>query len=301
MMEDYKFLSMHKPVLLHEVIAILDPREGDFVIDGTLGGGGHAREIIKHIGKRGMFLGVDKDHEAIARFKDYSALPKSSFFMEQSNYAYIPGILKKNNMPKADGLIIDLGFSSYQIDDPKRGFSFHSDGPLDMRYGNSGMTTEEIINTFSEEKLIDIISRYGEERFSRRIARAIMESRKDRRITRTFELADIIKHAYPSRFRHGRIHPATKTFQAIRIAVNQELENLEKLLSSLPDIVNSGGRVAVISFHSLEDRMVKRSFKELTSSGKAEILTKKPIVPRREEVEGNPKSRSAKLRGIRFI
>jgi len=306
----HKFLDMeHTPVLLHEVIAMLNPCYGEFFIDGTLGGGGHARAIIERLGNSGMFLGVDKDRRAISQFREQmennpnGTLPNSSIFIEQSNYAHVSEIMKKNNMPKADGLIVDLGFSSYQINDPTRGFSFHIDGPLDMRYEDLGdvETARDVINNSREEEIVRILKVYGEERFPKRIANAIVLARKKKKIETTIELARVIVEAVPTRFRHGRIHLATRTFQAFRIFVNHELENLETLLTYLPDIVNSGGRVAIISFHSLEDRMVKTSFRDFAKSGICQILTKKPIVPEREEVEHNPRSRSAKLRVIKFI
>jgi len=308
MNKDHKFLGMgHIPVLLQEVMELLNPQSGEFFIDGTLGGGGHAIEILKRIAPSGKFVGVDMDAQAILRFVEKvqkecrGILPETSFFITQSNYACIPDILEEKKMSKADGLIIDLGFSSYQIDDSERGFGFRIDGPLDMRYGGFGIKAEDVINTYSETEIANIIFRYGEERFSRRIASAINRARQKKKIETTRELAEIVLNAYPMRQKHRRIHPATKTFQALRIFVNNELENLETALKFLPIIMRKGGRVSIISFHSLEDRMVKEAFKNLKKLGYVEIMTKKPITPTLEEVEKNPRSRSAKLRVIQFI
>jgi 16S rRNA (cytosine1402-N4)-methyltransferase len=236
------------------------------------------------------------------------------------NYADLPEIFKKIHRPlkkseglKADGLIIDLGFSSEQIEQSGRGFSFLKDEPLIMRYADEGLTAAEVINSFSEKDLADILWRYGEERFSRQIAPKIIEERKRKRILTTFELVEIIKKAVPKKYERGRIHPATRVFQALRIYVNRELENLETLLKKLdPEtdvlhrcgagkILNNKGRVAIISFHSLEDRLVKNYFKQMAKKGYAEILTKKPITPTKEEIKNNPRSRSAKMRAVKIL
>jgi 16S rRNA (cytosine1402-N4)-methyltransferase len=297
---------IHIPVLLKETIEILNPQPGEFFIDGTIGSGGHALEILKKIGPKGKLLGVDWDRNAIANCELLIADYKNAILVND-NYANTPEILKKNHLPKADGLLIDLGFSSESLESG-RGFTFQKDEPLDMHYNietrdkgqGTEMTAAEVVNSFSEKDLAEIFWKYGEERFSRQIAKKIIEERKIRPIKTTFDLVEIIKKAIPPshRYRHShrQIHPATRIFQALRIYVNHELENLEKLLKNLNNIVK--GRIAIISYHSLEDRLVKNYFRELKNQGKAEILTKKPIRPTNEEIQANPRSRSAKLRAL---
>ncbi len=288
---------------------MLDPRPGTFFIDGTLGAGGHAMAILEREGNEGIFLGVDRDKRAVTAFKEATqkntsiVFPQSSLFIYEASYADIPGIIQKNSMPKADGLLLDLGFSSDQIEDAARGMSFMKNGPLDMRYADDGetLTARDIVNTFPETEIADIVWKYGEERFSRRIAGAIVRFRNTEKIETTDTLRDIVLKAVPMRFRHGRIHPATKTFQALRIFVNKELEHLTTLLDTLPTIMASGSRVAIISFHSLEDRIVKERFRELARQGVAHILTKKPVCASEEEAAENPRSRSAKLRVLHIL
>lgn len=295
----------HIPVLLKEVIEILNPKPGpacrlpagqagqagNFFIDGTVGSGGHAAEIMKRIGSKGKFLGIDWDENNL-----------NSLVSVHGNFADLPKILEERKLGKADGLLLDLGMSSEQLERSGRGFSFLRDEPLIMRYQYLGgrtseiLTAAEVINSFSEKELADIFFKYGEERFSRRIARKIIEERRKKRILTTFELVEIIKKAVPKNYERGRIHPATRTFLALRIFTNQELVNLEKLLNSLGQILKVGGRIAVISFNSLEDRLVKNYFRERAKNGEIEILTKKPIRPTIEEIKQNPRSRSAKLR-----
>ena len=319
---------MHIPVLLKESIEILDPKKGKFFIDGTIGGGGHSVEILKKIGVSGKLLGIDWDKDAIERlnppagggkFKNYK-----NAILINGNYADLTEILEKLNFSKADGLIIDLGFSSDQLEKSGRapnqsklgtgrGFSFMRNEILDMRYNPTGedLTAAEVVNSFSEKELADIFWKYGEEKYSRQIAKKIIEERKKKRILTAFELVEIIKKAVPKNYeprsrtsslrgRQGRIHPATKVFQALRIYVNYELDNLEKLLKNLTAILNSDGRVVIISFHSLEDRLVKNYFRQIVKEGKAEFLARKPIRPSIEEIKNNPRSRSAKLRAIKI-
>ncbi len=292
---------MHTPVLLQEVLQALDPKPGEFMIDGTLGAGGHARELIKRVGKFGMFLGTDWDPDAVLHFKVPESGEVQRVIVRNASYTAIPEILKDEELPKADGLLLDLGFSSTQVEDAKRGFSFLHDGPLDMRYTTGGISAAEVVNSYRENELADILYQYGDERFSRQIAKRIVEERRTARIMTTRRLADIVVTATPARFRHGRIHAATKTFQALRIYVNHEFENIESILNSLDGVLKPGGRVAVITFHSLEDTIVKKKFQELAKEGKAELLMKKPLAPTDEEVEKNPRSRSAKLRALRWM
>lgn len=288
---------MHKPVLLKETIEILNPQPGEFFIDGTIGNGGHAMAILEKIGPKGKLLGIDWDGNAIERLKIERFKNYKNVILRQGNYADLPEILKslkdgKFKSLKADGLLLDLGFSSEQL--AGRGFSFLRNEFLDMRYStDTEITAAEVVNSFNEKDLADIIYNYGEERYSRRIARKIVEERRKKPIKTTFELAALVNKAVPGR---GRLNPSTKTFQALRIYVNKELENLETLLKNLNKIVK--GRIAIISFHSLEDRLVKNYFRELKKSGKAEILTGKPIRSTIQEIQINPRSRSAKLRTI---
>lgn len=311
----------HTPVLLKEVIAVLDPKPGEFFIDGTVNGGGHAVAILEKISPAGKFLGIDWDNDAVDIFKlktensrlrqDFGGQAKLKIIAIHGNYADLPEILEKirkadPSIPlRASGLLLDLGMSSEQLERSGRGFSFRKDEPLIMQYQSSSeiLTAAEIINSFNEKELADIFFKYGEERFSRKIAKKIIEERKNKRILTTFELVEIIKKALPAgrqgsskNYERGRIHPATRIFQALRIYVNSELENLEKLLKNLDKILKPKGRIAIISFHSLEDRLVKHYFREKAKEGGMEILTKKPIGPTVEEAGQNPRSRSAKLR-----
>ncbi len=315
---------IHKPVLLHEAIEILNPQPGEFFIDGTIGSGGHAMAILEKIGPKGKLLGIDWDKDAIKRLsaKGGSASGGKDFknvILVNDNYANLPEILKElkkanPSIPlRANGLIIDLGFSSEQLESGRapnqsklgtgRGFSFLRNEILDMRYDSESKnpTAAEVVNSFSEKDLAEIFYKYGEERFSRQIAKKIVEERKKKRILTTFDLTEAIKKAVPRNYERGRIHPATRTFQALRIYVNDELGNLEKLLNNLPKILKAKGRAAIISFHSLEDRLVKNAFRELKTKKIAEILTKKPITPTIEEIRQNPRSRSAKMRAIQLI
>lgn len=293
--------DMHRPVLLKETIELLNPARGAFIIDGTLGGGGHAKAIAGRIGKEGMLLAIDWDREAIERFKDEAAHLLPRVVLMQGNYKDIPKLLHTAHLPKADGVLVDLGFSSFQIDAPERGFSFRGDGPLDMRYAREEgrETAAAIVNGSSEDVLTDIFRTCGEERYARPIAHALVEARRKERIMTTHALAEAVERAIPGG-RRGRIHPATKVFQALRIFVNGEFENIAEFLGKAEECVKPGGRIAVISFHSLEDRIVKRAMQAYAKEKKAELITKKPIVPDREEEKENPRSRSAKLRGIQL-
>lgn len=289
----------HIPVLLQEVVALLDPKPGEFFIDGTAGNGGHLAALLERVGESGKVLGIDFDPSAIGRLTEkFSA--KENVTLVNGNYANTAEILEGRHLPKADGFLLDIGFSSMQVDASGRGFSFQKDEPLDMRYQpNEGMATaEEVVNGIGEKELADLIYQFGEERMSRQVAKAIVEHRRKRRIETTLQLAEIVKGALPRSYERGRIHPATRTFQALRIYVNGELANLERALTHIPRIVKSGGRVAVISFHSLEDRIVKNIFRDMHKEKNATLLTKKPLIAGEEELSRNPRSRSAKLRAI---
>ncbi len=298
---------MHIPVLLNEIIEILNPQLGEFFIDGTIGNGGHAIEIFNKIIPKGKLLGIDLDKSILdvagskisIEIKNKKLKIKNNLILEQGNYANLPEILKNKKLPKADGLILDLGFSSEHLN-VGRGFSFQKDEFLDMRYNLDfrGQTAAEVINIFSEKILADIIYEYGEERYSRRIAKNIVKERKLKLIKTTFDLVKIIKQVVPKNYEKGRINPATRTFQALRIYVNDELSNLENILKNIKQVVKIKGRVVIISYHSLEDRLIKNYFRELKQTSKAKILTKKPIRATKEEIEKNPRSRSAKMRAI---
>lgn len=285
----------HKPVLLKEVIEYLNPKPGEFIVDGTLDGGGHAAEIMKLIKPSGRFMGMDWDPSMIDKSKEKWADEKD-LMLVNSNYADLADILASNNLGKIDGLLLDLGFSSEQLEGSGKGFSFKADEPLIMTYDADRAPAKEVIRRLSQEELANVIYEFGEERLSRQIAKAIKDRLRKGSIETTGQLADVIAKALPAGYEHGRIHPATRTFQALRIYVNDELGNIKKILSDLPKILNTGGRAVIITFHSLEDRIIKQHFKHLEKEGFLQTLTKKPIFTSREEVMSNPRSRSAKLR-----
>lgn len=298
----------HIPVLLHEVVEVLGPKPGAFIIDGTVGGGGHARALIQRLEPGGSLLGVDRDAVAVNNLaslaSEFPAMRK--VIIRRASYSQLPELLKELDLPKADGLLLDLGISSDQLDGEEkgfagRGFSFRRDEELDMRFDTGGTPVHELLRELSAERLEEVIAEYGEERYARAIARAIKSASVIAPIMTTGRLAQVISGAVPSGYEHGRIHPATRTFQALRICANGELDHLKSMLSSLSGVVKPGGRVAIISFHSLEDRIVKDSFKELERQKAVKLLTKKPIVASGQELFANPRSRSAKLRAIELL
>jgi 16S rRNA (cytosine1402-N4)-methyltransferase len=291
----------HVPVLLAEVLAGLVPQAGGYYIDGTLGGSGHAAAILKMSAPDGRLLGIDADPAAIetagARLAAFGARAK----LVHGNFRDLKRLAHEADFKKVDGILLDLGVSSHQLGTPERGFSFLADAPLDMRMDTtSGETAADMVNEMPESALADVIYRYGEERASRRIARAIVETRRKARIATTGELAAIVERALGGR--HGKIHPATRTFQALRISVNRELESLETALPQAVELLTPRGRLAVIAFHSLEDRIVKQFFRDESGYGGAEgpsrlrIITKKPLMAGEAETRANPRARSAKLR-----
>ncbi len=293
----------HIPVLLQEVIQILDPKKGMTVADGTLGTGGHARALIPLIMPGGKFVGIDWDKDLLSKTKkvlseEFSQWTGNMHFIH-GNYADAPALLNEEGLQKVDRMVVDLGYSSWHLSDAKRGFSFQSPEVLDMRYDTSaGTPAYEVINSFTAQRLADIFLRYGEERYSRRIAKAIVDQRKQEKILTADTLRTVIKKATPASYKKSRIDPATRTFQALRIYVNHELDNVQRLLEKIPKIIQPKGRIIIISFHSMEDRLVKHHFKHLASTGNASLIMKKPVVPSEEEVAQNPRSRSAKLRSI---
>lgn len=290
--------TIHTPVLLKETITYLAPVDGGIYVDGTLGLGGHAEKILQSCGPSGRVIGFEWDEIAIAQAVKRLAPYGQRFTALPRNFAEIRAGLAELNIHRVDGLLLDLGVSSLQFEFEDRGFSFRKDGPLDMRMDQSRhLTAEEIINNFSQEDLADIFFYYGEERQARRIATFITEARNRKRIKSTSELADIITAAVPRKFQPRKIHVATKVFQALRIAVNSELENLTRVMAAIPEILKPHGRVCIISFHSLEDRLVKKKFNQ---DRNLKTITRKPVTPGKDELQVNPRARSAKLRAAYF-
>jgi len=296
-----EYPAAHRPVLVREVVELLEPACRKVLVDCTVGVGGHAEALLSAASGQAQLIGIDVDEGNLlaAKKRLERFAPRVRLFC--ANFADLPDVLAHADVRQADAILADLGVASSQLDDPARGLSFSADGPLDMRLDkNLPRTAADLVNNLDETELADVIYKYGEERYSRRIARAIVAQRRIGPIERTTQLAALIVSAYPAPARRSRrgVHPATRTFQALRIAVNDELGKLEALLAILPAVLCGGGRAAIISFHSLEDRRVKQAFAALAKSKGAKILTKKPIIPSDKEASENPRSRSAKLRGI---
>ena len=307
----------HEPVMVNEALEFLQPRSGQVCMDCTVGGGGHAVEIVKRILPDGKLLGIDRDDDALkAAAKRLSEYP-GNVILEKGNFSDIETIAWRSGIESVNGVIFDLGVSSYQLETPERGFSFRHEAELDMRMDTTQpVTAKDIVNSYSERRLTEIIRDYGEERWAKRIAKFIVDRRSTRPIRTTTELVDIIKAAVPAGARGDRIHPATRTFQALRIAVNNELESLQAGLDAAIKLLVPTGRVVVLSYHSLEDRIVKEAFTRqagrctcppglpICACGAREnvkILTKKPVLPTDEEVRANPRARSAKLRAAQKL
>lgn len=301
----------HVSVLLNECIEALNIKGNGIYVDCTLGGAGHSSEIVKNLSKKGRLIGIDQDTDALKaakeRLKDYGNVT-----FVHNNFYNIKEIIENLNIEAVDGILMDLGVSSYQLDTGERGFSYMKDGLLDMRMNRDDyLSAHDVVNNYSEEELYKVIKEYGEEKFAKRIANFIVKAREKEEIKTTFELVDIIKAAIPAKARREGPHPAKRTFQAIRIEVNGELRILDKAIRDGVEKLNKGGRMAIITFHSLEDRIVKTVYKDLQNPctcpkefpictcGKkptVKLITRKPIDPSKEEVEMNPRSRSAKLR-----
>lgn len=301
----------HISVLLNECIEGLNIKENGIYVDCTLGGAGHSSHILKHLSKDGLLVGIDQDNDALKaakeRLKDYENVK-----YVHNNFYNIDDILSELNIDKVDGILMDLGVSSYQLDEASRGFSYMNDAHLDMRMNQENdLSAYEVVNNYSEEELYKIIRDYGEEKFAKRVASFIVKNREIKPIETTFELVEIIKNAIPAKARREGPHPAKRTFQAIRIEVNSELKILNRAIEDGVNRLNKGGRMAIITFHSLEDRIVKLKYRELENPctcpkefpicvcGKkpiVKVLTKKGIAPNKEEIEQNPRSRSAKVR-----
>lgn len=289
----------HIPVLLKEVMDGLDPKPGEIMIDGTANGGGHTRVIADRVAPDGKVVSIEWDKEIFKKLKSdiENSEYKERVVVVNDNYANLKNILSGLEVEKADGVLLDLGFSSVHVDISGRGFSFQKDEPLDMRYNqDQAVTAYEIVNSWPELEIAEILKKYGEERFAYRIAKSICENRKREKIGTTLQLVDVVRGAVPAFYRKGKINCATRTFQALRIAVNGELDNIENVLPQMIDVLNSGGRIAIISFHSLEDRIIKNFFRDKSKEGLLKIITKKPITAAKEEAFENPRARSAKLR-----
>jgi len=295
----------HVPVMLREAIDYLQPKDGEVIVDCTLGGGGYALEIAKRAGDRGKIIAIDADQMAIQNSEiRIQKLGIKNIILEHDNFQNLQEIIKRNGLDKINGIVFDLGLSSAQLEDRSRGFSFNLDAPLKMEFESSKVykvessKTYQIINKWEINKLEEIIRNYGEERYAGRIAAAIV---KNRPVNSTQKLAQIIAKAVPPHYARSRINPATRTFQALRIATNNELENLESAVRQSAKSLVAGGRLVVVSYHSLEDRIVKRFMREQKNLGLMEILTKKVVLATKEEVASNPRARSAKLRAARKI
>ncbi len=293
MADESKTGTIHVPVMPDQVMELLCPSEGEVWIDATVGGGGHTKLLAEKVGKSGKVIGLDVDPEMLEQAK--ARLKNDPVEFEHASFDHLRDLLSEKDVSRVDGLLADLGVCSDQLDCAERGLSFLREGPLDMRLDPSfGEPASKLVNRMGERNLADLIYQYGEERFSRRIARRIVREREKQAINTTTELADIVRSCVPRpKTRRGTLDPATRVFQALRIAVNDEFGSLERLLKSLPSCIRPGGRVAVISFHSLEDRLVKQSFRNREYWVE---LTKKPVQATEKEIQANPRARSAKLR-----
>ena len=284
----------HVPVLRDEVLDWLQPRDGGLYVDGTLGLGGHTQAVLERSAPSGRVIGFEWDAEALARAQERLVPYRERLRIVHASYADLAGALEKLNVGPVDGLLVDLGVSSLQLDRAERGFSFRTDAPLDMRMDRRNpVTAASLVARLSAEQLADMFYHYGEERQARRIARFLVEAREAEPVTTTGRLAEIVAAAVPRKFHPPRIHVATRVFQALRIAVNTELDNLVRLLETAPAVLAPGARIAIIAFHSLEDRIVKQAF---AGNPAYRVLTRRPIEPQSAETQKNPRARSAKLR-----
>lgn len=308
--------TIHVPVLLREVVQLLSFEGDGWIVDGTIGSGGHAISLLE-ASPQAKLLGLDLDEDALERSRERLCSYKSRVILERSDFANMPAVMKKYGVTKARAILLDLGWSSDQLADGERGFSFQTAGPLDMRYErSSGTTLAEWLKNVEEKELAEVLWKYGEEKWASVIARRLKRRLKEKPIEHTVELAEIIAQAIPGKYHPRRVHPATKSFQAFRIVINRELERLERFLEVGGELLEVRGRLAIISFHSLEDRLVKRKFTQLASSCRCppefpvcrcgglapvRLLTRGAIRPSKEEVRVNPRARSAKLRAIERV
>ena len=302
----------HKSVLLDETIESLNIKPNGIYVDGTLGGGGHSYEIAKRLTDGGRLIGIDQDEDAIRAAKERLSEFADRVTIVRDNYCNMPKVLDELGISKVDGILLDIGVSSYQLDEAERGFTYKQDAPLDMRMDQrQEMTAKDIVNGYSEEDLYRIIRDYGEDKFAKNIAKHIVQARQVKPVETTFELDEIIKAAIPMKFRATGGHPAKKTFQAIRIELNRELEVLDESIDAMTDLLNDNGRLCIITFHSLEDRIVKTRFRKNENpctcppdfpvcvcgkKPKGKVITRKPIVPDEEELKENKRAKSSKLR-----
>ena len=293
-------MPIHTAVLKKEVLEYLAPEQNENFVDCTVGEGGHTEDILNKNKPNGKVLGIDLDPQQIISSHWLEAIYKERVMLVNDSYVNLKEILERKEFGQVDGVLLDLGMSSAQLEGTHKGFSFQIDQGLDMRYNDATgyLTAEKIVNEWPENKIEKILEEYGEEKFARKIAKEIVEKRKQGRIKTTFQLIETIKDATPSTYWRGKIHYATRTFQALRIAVNDELENIQRVLPQAISVLAPGGRLVVISFHSLEDGIVKRFFAEELKNKTVKILTKKPITASREELGKNARSRSAKLRAV---
>ena len=307
-------LQEHKPVLLDEVIRYLRCTPGQFFVDGTVGGGGHARAILEKTAPDGRLIGIDWDEKALVKARSNLQSYEERLVLVRENFALIGSVLARLHVQAVDGILLDLGLSSFQVDEAARGFSFNLAGPLDMRMDTREKNTAaHLVNTLSQDKLAEIIWNFGEERWHRRIARHIVRARDEQAIETTDRLAAVVYRAIPAGKRVRHRHPATRTFQALRLALNRELDHLQAFLQGALDWLRPGGRLAIISFHSLEDRLVKQSFANWARSCRCparspicqcegrplvRLVNKKPVVPGKLEIEANPRARSGRLRVV---
>ena len=294
---------MHKPVLSKEVIENLNPKNGDIILDATVGCGGHAELIMKQLSPHGLLIGIDRDDEALVeartKLRSFNSI---SCKIVKENFRNLDSVLRKLGIEKVNGVLFDVGISSLQLDTAYRGFSVHKDGPLDMRMDKTDrLTARDVVNKYPKDRLYEVIKAFSDERYARKIASFIVDKRTKKPFETTAELVATIKRAVGYKYRRLRIHPATRTFQAIRIEVNQELSALSEALEKLVTFLASKARICVISFHSLEDRIVKNLFKRYSQDGIFRLINKKPIMAGREEVLENPRSRSAKMRVAEFL
>ncbi|MCR5625670.1 MAG: 16S rRNA (cytosine(1402)-N(4))-methyltransferase RsmH [Lachnospiraceae bacterium] len=308
----------HYSIMYSEVLEGLNIKPDGIYVDGTLGGAGHARGVCEKLNKNGTFIGIDRDEDAIKVSAERLAAFLPEIHVVHGNYGEFRNILEKYNIDKVDGMLLDLGVSSYQFDNPERGFSYRFDAELDMRMDRSSdLSALQVVNEYSKEELARIIREYGEDRFANNIAKHIVLEREKKKIETTHELSEIICESIPMKLRKKGGHPAKKTFQALRIEVNGELDVLENTINSMIDSLSPGGRLCIITFHSLEDRIVKNAFKNAANppctcppdlpvcvcgrKSKGNLVTRKPIMPRESEIEENPRSKSAKLRIFEHI
>jgi len=291
--------ALHVPVMLQEVLDFLKLKPGQIIVDATLGTGGHAVEILKRITPKGRLIGIDRDENSLAICRQRLMAFKDSTEFVHANFADLDQVLANLGIEKIDGILFDLGISSYQLQDAQRGFSFQEEGPLDMRLDKSSyICAYDLVNNLNENEISAMLWNFGQERWHNRIAHLLVQERRNEPISTTKQLANLVIRAIPHRYRRSyyRIHPATRTFQAVRIAVNRELEILESTIKKAVGILRKQARICVISFHSLEDRAIKHTFRALAADGLIDIITAKPLIPGPGEIEVNPSSRSSKFR-----